>query len=102
MNLEHAAKDLDAQEVAKALAGKKHVWWHHESDDHCTPLPRWINTSLNYWRAIQKAALGKGNRPTASSKAIHLRLSIAPNHLGLKVGESFRMLFVRQYRFSGV
>ncbi|CAE7395084.1 unnamed protein product, partial [Symbiodinium sp. CCMP2456] len=79
LSLAEAAKDLDSQEVANALAGKKHVWWHHDSDDHCTPLPQWVNTSLEFaimeyvkehqkWQAQIAARGGKGLTAAASAK----------------------------------
>ena len=81
LNLEEAAKDLDSQEVANALAGNKHVWWHHDSDDDCTPLPQRVNASMEFavmeyvkehqkWQAQIAARAARGGKGlTAAAKA---------------------------------
>ena len=141
LNLEEAARELDAQQLATALHGKKHVWWHHDSDERCAPLPQWLNPALelsmqarvkehqkwqeeiasrgnkgltakattryeqwkaNPTRAIvvdlkREQGLGNGARPNKFCRAIHVRMAMNPEDLGIQVGDTVRTLFVRQY-----
>ena len=46
LGLEAAAEELDNSKVLDALSGRKHVWWFHDEEDLCRPLPVWLNPAL--------------------------------------------------------
>ena len=39
LGLEAAAQDLENGQVTAAVAGKRHVWWLHDAEERCIPLP---------------------------------------------------------------
>ncbi|CAE7406727.1 hypothetical protein AK812_SmicGene23917 [Symbiodinium microadriaticum] len=43
LGLVAAAEELDNSKVLDALIGCKHVWWFHDEEDLCRPLPDWLN-----------------------------------------------------------
>ena len=46
LGLAEAAEELDNQSIPIALAGQKHVWWHHDASECCRPLPQAVNGPL--------------------------------------------------------
>ena len=71
LGLAEAASELDSQSMSIALAGQKHVWWHHDASECCRPLPQAVNGPWSYAskpgsRSIKR---GSGALPTVATKA---------------------------------
>ena len=63
LGLAEAASELDSQSMSIALAGQKHVWWHHDASECCRPLSY---ASKPGSRSIKR---GSGALPTVATKA---------------------------------
>ena len=105
LNLQQAAQELDAEQIALSVVGKKHVWWHHDNDDRCCPLPQWLNAPMELqmqgwikehqkWQADIAARGGKGLTAAQAKKhqewqenPVRLVLLDASRHVAFPPGD---------------
>ncbi|OLQ01614.1 Calmodulin-related protein [Symbiodinium microadriaticum] len=111
LGLAEAAEELDNQSIPIALAGQKHVWWHHDASECCRPLPQAVNGPLQLciqsWVKEPSLAASpsevtlqvdaSGAKSTHACKMVEARMDMEPDQLAIHVKGELRPLFVRQY-----
>ena len=113
LGLVAAAEELDNSKVLDALIGCKHVWWFHDEEDLCRPLPDWLNKGFtpsqqkrfDTWTTQSSRTIWvQPTRCTATlqggkdgGKLLTIHLSRDPNELFVQLGQGRKPLFVRQY-----
>eukprot|EP00439_Symbiodinium_sp_Y106_P005078 s9159_g1.t1 len=86
LGLAEAASKLDSQSMSIALAGQKHVWWHHDASECCRPpqavngpLELCIQTCVKEHQAWQRSIADRGDKGlTAKQQAKYDRWCAQP------------------------
>ncbi|CAE7678725.1 unnamed protein product, partial [Symbiodinium necroappetens] len=103
LGLVPAAEELDNSKVLDALIGCKHVWWFHDEEDLCRPLPAWLNKGFtpsqqkrfDTWTTQSSRTIWvQPTRCTATlqsgkdgGKLLTIHLSRDPNELFVQLGQ---------------
>ena len=122
LGLEAAAQELDNGQISQALQNKHHVWWVHDAEERCIPLPAhqdWEKTKqerapkaltvcqqakYDQWLAhpqrdllLDLSRCCRTNKGGKNVALISLRLSMLPEELQMRCDDTWKPLFVRQY-----